>query len=100
MLLVAVDLIEGFLHFQPTSLELDLHDGDSVGQNRYVVAVLVTAFLIDLVGDLPLVGRCVVAVKKLHIDRGAVVPVEAEAVAQRLSLLKEIALAEFVSGSS
>jgi len=96
VLLVAVDLVEGFLHLQAAPLELDLYDGDAVGQNRHVVAVLVAAFLIDLVGDLPLVGRCVVAVKKLDVVRGAVVSVEAEAVAQRLGLLEEIALAQVV----
>lgn len=53
--LIAVDLVEGLLELQAAPLEFDLDEGDSVYQERNVVAVFIRSLNGHLAGDLKLI---------------------------------------------
>ena len=94
MLLVAIDLVEGFFEFQPTAFEFDLYQRQTVDKQRYIVAVLVLALHGHLVRDLELVLAPVLGVDELKIEVVAVVADDVLLLPQGLGLFEDRALAE------
>ena len=71
--LITLDLVERFLHLQPTPLQLDLHERQPVDEDRNVVAVLVAALHRHLLGHLVAVSQRIHRVEELQITRRPVI---------------------------
>jgi hypothetical protein len=52
MVLVAIDLVEGFFDFDARTFEFYLYQRQTIDQKRHIITVLVTSFQTDLIGDL------------------------------------------------
>jgi len=96
MVLIPVDLVEGFLNLEPGSLEFNLHQGKAIDQEGDIVAIFVGTLLLDLVSDLVPVEGPVFLVKKADIKGSAIFFGQVKAISQGLGLFKDIAFGQVI----
>ena len=94
--MITIDLIKGFSDLNPPAFQLNMHQRQTIDQDRHIIAINAVAFLCDLMHHLKSVLAPFVGVEEIDADLLSIITSEPEFLAENMGTLKNISLIEVV----